>query len=539
MYYIVSIEVLIFDSSSFTLYPKNSHENINGELIMNNLYEIDALNITSINDENAICMDYPDPDVIRVGNNYYMVSTTMHFFPGCEILSSTDLVNWKHACYVYEKLDSTEGQTLRDGKGIYGKGMWAATIRYHKDTFYIMFVCNDTQKTYLYTLKSIDGILDESCSFKWAKQYVEGFYHDCSLLFDTDDEGNSHIYVAYGNTDIYLTELSPDLHGPLEGGLHRLIISDQGNPMLGYEGSHLYKINGKYYIFLIHLTRDAGKRTEACFMTDSITGDFVGGDILNDDWGYCNSGIAQGGIVDTPDGKWYALLFQDRGAVGRIPILTKMHFEGDKPIIDKEYSYLNTPNRWQFNHEPDLSLVNFSIKNNADWKYSISTNKICHSIQEANNTLTNRLYYPISESEIDIDVSHLNNGDIAGLAILQGCHGFIGIKKENDAYYLFTESKCTSDASPFVYTYNINRSQEIPIESMQIRLGFTADFNIGKDTAQFYYYDNDLKKLVQPGVHNMLFKLDHFTGNRVALFMYSEETTGGSVTFSNYKCSII
>ena len=170
---------------------------------MNELYNLDAVNLTSINSENAICMDYPDPDVIRVGNTYYMVSTTMHFFPGCEILSSTDLINWNHACYVYEKLDSTNGQTLSDGTGIYGKGMWAATIRYHIDTFYIMFVCNDTHKTYLYTIKSPEGILDESYSFKWNKQNVEGFYHDCSLLFDNDREGNTHIYVAYGNTDVY------------------------------------------------------------------------------------------------------------------------------------------------------------------------------------------------------------------------------------------------------------------------------------------------------------------------------------------------
>lgn len=513
---------------------------------MNELYNLDALHISSINSENAICMDYPDPDVIRVGNTYYMVSTTMHFFPGCEILSSTDLINWKHACYVYEKLDSTNGQTLSDGTGIYGKGMWAATIRYHIDTFYIMFVCNDTHKTYLYTIKSPEGILDESFSFKWNKQNVEGFYHDCSLLFDTDNEGNTHIYVVYGNTDVYLTELAPDFSGPLAGGLHRLIVSDKGNPMLGYEGSHLYKINGKYYLFLIHSTRDAWKRTEACFISDSLAGDFVGGDILNDDWGYCNSGIAQGGIVDTPDGNWYALLFQDRGAVGRIPILAKMHFDGDTPVIDKEYSYLKTSNRWQFNHEPDLDCVKLEVTNNSDAdvvtanastiqsssiSITITTKELCSDILTAKNTITSRLYYPTTDVNVTLDASQLKVGDHAGLCILQGCYGLIGVRRDNDKLVLYTEEKKPLDNGAFTYESETTTTDITEINNTTIRLGFSVDFTDMKDEARFYYYDNDNNKILLPLIHKMYFKLDHFAGNRTALFMYSEKEYGGEARF--------
>ena len=96
-------------------------------------------------------LDYPDPDVIRVDDTYYMVSTTMHFVPGCEILRSYDLVHWEHLSYVYERLDSTEEQRLVGEKNCYGKGMWAASLRYHKGMYYICFVANDTGKTYLYT----------------------------------------------------------------------------------------------------------------------------------------------------------------------------------------------------------------------------------------------------------------------------------------------------------------------------------------------------------------------------------------------------
>ena len=103
------------------------------------------------------CLDYPDPDVIRVEDTYYMVTTTMHFMPGCEILRSFDLVRWEHAAFVYDRLDSTPGQMLAGNENIYGKGMWAASLRFHKDKFYICFAANDTGKTYLYTAKEIEG----------------------------------------------------------------------------------------------------------------------------------------------------------------------------------------------------------------------------------------------------------------------------------------------------------------------------------------------------------------------------------------------
>lgn len=248
-------------------------------------------------------------DVIRVEDTYYMVSTTMHFMPGCEILQSFDLVHWEHVTYVYETLDHTDAQQLKSGQNIYGQGMWAASLRYHEGRFYICFVANDTRKTYLYTSEKIDG--------PWKKQLIEGFYHDGSLLFDEDGRN----YIVYGNDEIWITELNEDLTAPKKDGLHRLLVSDHKNPELGYEGSHIQKINGYYYIFLVHSLRDRWMRTEACFYSDSLEGEFTGGDVLCDDRGYCGQGVAQGGIVDTPDGKWYAMLFQDSGAVGRIPIL--------------------------------------------------------------------------------------------------------------------------------------------------------------------------------------------------------------------------
>ena len=265
--------------------------------------------------------DYPDIDVIRVEDTYYMVSTTMHFMPGCVILKSYNLVDWEHAAYVYDELEETPGQTLKDNKGVYGRGMWAASLRYHNNKFYVSFVANDTHKTYLYTADKIEG--------PWHKSNINGFYHDMSLLFDDD----GRVYCVSGNTNITLTELEPDLSGPKKGGINKVIIRDDpANITLGYEGCHFYKINGKYYVFMIHMPK--GKmRTEGCYYADNIEGPYTGKDVLCSDLARWNSGVAQGGIVQATNGEWYGILFQDHGALGRIPVLVPVKFEDDFPVF--------------------------------------------------------------------------------------------------------------------------------------------------------------------------------------------------------------
>ena len=95
------------------------------------------------------------------------------------------------------------------------------------------------------------------------------------------------------------------------------------------KGPIFIKLTGSTTCFLIHSLPDCWRRVHAYFAADSLEGEFVGGDVLNDDRGYCDQGVAQGGIVDTPDGDWYAVLFQDSGAVGRIPVLIEWLPMGD------------------------------------------------------------------------------------------------------------------------------------------------------------------------------------------------------------------
>lgn len=507
-----------------------------------------------------IWSDYPDPDVIRVEDTYYMISTTMHFMPGGIILRSYDLIHWEILTYVYETLENTPGQCLFDKKGIYGKGMWAASLRYHKGTFYVCFVANDTGKTYLYRSDHILG--------PWSRQNIAGFYHDCSLLFDEDDR----TYIVYGNKTIYLTELNDSLTAPREGGLHRILAVDERNVSLGYEGSHLYKINGKYYLFLIHWPSEGSRRrTEICLMSDSLHSEFTGREVLDDDMDYHNAGVAQGGIVDTPEGDWYAMLFQDHGAIGRIPVLVPVHWETDgfpvfglsgrvpREIETKstkaDYQYeplamsddfhympekdgrIHLKKVWQWNHIPENTLWSVTERPGA---YRIRSGYLSPNAVLSVNTLTQRMMGPRSEITVTVDGSGLRDDDYAGLCALQGCYGFLAITRKAGRYYLVMAGK-EFDKEENIWG-NPEGDQASGKEYARVPLAdsvstavlrIVADFENNADTADFYYQENgEWKKL---GITQKLyFRLDHFTGCRVGLFLFSTQTTGGTADFMNF-----
>ena len=104
----------------------------------------------------VIFADVPDIDIIRVGDAFYMVSTTMHLSPGCPVMRSYDLVNWEIVNYVYNTLDDKDNLALRNGENNYGKGQWAATLRYNDGVYYAGFLSYATGKTYIYHTNDIE-----------------------------------------------------------------------------------------------------------------------------------------------------------------------------------------------------------------------------------------------------------------------------------------------------------------------------------------------------------------------------------------------
>ena len=486
--------------------------------------------------------DFPDPDVIRVGDTYYICSTTMYFMPGGAMLRSYDLINWEFCSHIYDTLEDTPRENLDGEQNAYGCGMWAPCLRYHNGKFYVFFIANDTGRTYCFTSDKAEG--------PWEKHYVEGFYHDCSVLFDDD----GRVYIIYGNRKIYLTELKPDLSGPKEGGVNKLIISDPEGPFLGYEGAHLYKINGKYYAFFIHTSPEKWIRIEAAFMADNIEGPWVGKDVISyylED----TTGVAQGGIVDTPDGKWYGVIFGDRGAVGRIPNIVPMHFDEtgfpvfDTPTVDiettstrPEYVYdklfksddfnysagadgkIKLDDVWEFNHNPKPDYWTAG-----DGKFTLTTEKIASTVEFARNTLTQRSKYPETDAQVSLDASKLNDGDVMGLVMLQYRYGIIGITKECGKYYLVMRSRTGEGENPDTES----EYARIPLSSPEATVRVRAEFSLGSSEERFYYLDGGEWKEFGIPVHPT-FDLKHFVGCRVGLFAYSTEKVGGSASFSHF-----
>lgn len=317
------------------------------------------------------------------------------------------------------------------------------------------------------------------------------------------------------------------------------------------------------------MTKTAGRRTQACYRADSLDGTFIGGEVFNDDMGYFNSGVAQGGIVDTPEGKWYAMLFQDHGAVGRIPVLVPMSFIEGVPLFAKEapkqvqiastrpgYSYkplvasdrfeytlddrgqVRLSDVWQWNHTPHDELWSVT---EVPGVYRIRTGQLSPNLTFAVNTLTQRSMGPACAARVTLDGSGLNDGDYAGLCFLIGTYGLIALTKEAGQYYLVMQSRESQDASIFGNLIDQEPATEharIPIQGAVVTLQGSANFVENQDECRFAYLDGSEWKSL--GIaHKMVYKLDHFMGCRIGLLLYSTQEIGGRADFSNFEYELL
>ncbi|MBQ7138665.1 MAG: family 43 glycosylhydrolase [Clostridia bacterium] len=477
-----------------------------------------------------IYADYPDPDVTRAGDCYYMISTAMHMFPGGQILRSYDLTHWEHCAYVYDILGETARQRMDEGH-IYGKGMWAASLKYARGCFHAVFTSNDTGHSYYYTAEKAEG--------PWTRQPMNGFWYDPGLLFDDDGK----VYVAHGNRTVRITELAADLSEKRAGGLDRVVLVDD-NPRLGWEGSHFIKHDGWYYLFNIHWRPDH-MRAMGCFRSRTLDGEFEGGEFMELDLDGRHAGVAQGGPVQLHDGSWALFLFQDHGAVGRIPVVVPFRWVDGWPVVDEVPKHLELPSSrpayeyaplytsddlrdgwsvlWQWNHEPHPELIECD-----ETGLHITTDRLASNCTEAINTLTQRCFGPRMSAEVVVDGSDLKPGDHAGICALMGCFAQLAVTRREEGLYLVLTRKDAASGE-------IVTEEERPFGATS-RL--QAEFDFTTDTVQFLTLDADAGwvKIGQP--HQLVYRLDHFMGCRVGLFMYSTKETGGSARFTGFRYQV-
>ncbi len=225
--------------------------------------------------------DVPDPSMIRVGNYYYLVSTTMHLMPGCPVMRSKDLVHWETISYVFQRLTDLPRYDLKEGT-VYGRGQWASSIRYHDERFYVWFSPNDEpHRGYIYTAEDPAG--------EWTLVSRPPHHHDASLFFDDDGK----VYLFYGTGQ--LRQLKSDLSDVEPGGIDQKIFERDADEQGLLEGSQAFKHNGRYYVMMISMdwSIPGRLRREVCYRADQITGPYEKKVILETEFqGY--GGVGQG-----------------------------------------------------------------------------------------------------------------------------------------------------------------------------------------------------------------------------------------------------
>lgn len=474
----------------------------------------------------VIAADFPDPDVIRVGSWYYMVNTTMFVFPGVTILKSHDLVNWQYCCNAVKRFDFNPAYDL-DGGDRYGHGQWATCIRHHDGKYYLLFVTLD-EGGFLCTADKPEG--------PWKIRHLPRGFYDASLLFDTDGK----IYAAHGNSKLYVTPLDSNF---APAGKDHLVFT--GDIRHGLEGTHFYKINGYYYLYSTYGARDG---IQVALRSRNVYGPYKEKVVMRDTIPGVNYGIHQGALIQTQTGQWWTMLFVDQGAFGRFPSLqpikwvdgwpmvgvdgkpvvtyTKPDVGGAYPITTLATSSdFNSPKlgmQWGWNHNPVPGKWSLTAR---PGYLRLETAKIVSALPQARNTLTQRMFAYYSKTipstaTVKMDIGHMKNGDVAGLAVFQNPYALIAVKKIGGADYVaMVNDGITVDSTL--------------VKASTIYLRAYANYGTGRAT---FAYSLDNKSFTNFGNQLfMQFSLSVFTGNKFCLFNYATKALGGYVDFDWFR----
>jgi beta-xylosidase len=519
--------------------------------------------------------DYPDPDVIRVGEDYYLSTTSMQYFPGCPIMKSKDLVNWKTIGYAAdgEKLmkaydpskhpgDDRSGKLshmILDGGDIYGNGPWASSIRYRDGVFYVLYSCNDLNTSFMSIATDPSG--------EWEVYDLGHFLYDPSLFFD--DDGTPYVFcqritanISYDRmaefneqcNNIRITKLTLDCKGVAEGPK---VVFNNGSYI---EGIRAYKVDGYYYILNI------AEHPMIAHRAKNIYGPYEKKEpsyLLDDTYNFSQGFAKQGSIVQLPNGDWWSIVFQDFGSIGRRPLLLPIKWVDNWPmyglegngkavvtnavpntgvssahIYQKKTDYFDSDKlglQWQWNHVPDA--LKWSLTERKGYlrlKTASNLNDI-FNIYNARNTLTQRVEGPSSCATIEMDISNMKFGDVAGLSVLQAPYGYIGIEKVSDTL---------SDI------IMVNNTEYLEFEGQRVNKGdiiervinftgktiyFRAETTPYTERALFYYSTDNInwKRLGNDLV--MKYSVSVFCGNRFSIFNFSTLQEGGFVDVNWFK----
>ena len=472
--------------------------------------------------------DIPDPDVIRVGDTYYMVSTTMVHFPGATILKSKDMVNWEYCANPLEKLNEDDSYKLLNGKSAYAKGMWACSMKYNDGKFYILINGNDS-RAWLLSATDPEG--------KWDVKRLSRNYYDPGMLFDGDK-----VYVACGINHLMMCELDANFNFIRE---KKVVVRDDA----GLEGCHLYKKGDYYYIYATYGGWPSG---QVVFRSTDPFGTYEEKMLVEKNIDGKVNTIHQGALIEDTKGNWWTIMQEDLGAFGRMPNLQPVKWVDNWPVVGdngKPYKTYTKPTgtnlnpkqmattdvfrnfpldkQWEWNHLPNSS--GYSLFERPGW-LRLKATSTTTQLSQAQNTLTQRIFAHNDKSSIGtvkLDVSRLAEGDRAGICVFQDPYAQVGVEKKNGEYNIYWRQDALDGASASTKEQYASASVKDSIVYLRASITYSTS------RTKFYYsLDNKTWKAIG-GETSMSFNLSVFVGARFGLFCYATNSSmgGGSADF--------
>lgn len=424
----------------------------------------------------VIFADYSDPDVIRVGDTYYMTASSFNYTPGLPILTSQDLINWELKNYA---LENVPGEQFNHPQ--HSKGVWAPAIRFHEGYFYIYYGMPDEG---IFMVKAKDPLK------KWDEPVCvlegKGLIDSCPYW---DSDGRAYIVHAYAKSRIGFKSILGIFEMSWDGTKaisEDHFIFDGQKTQITIEGPKVYKRNGYYYIF----APAGGVKTgwQTVLRSKDIHGPFEERIVMAQGQAKTN-GPHQGAWVEGRKNEDWFIHFQDKGLYGRVTHLQPMEWINDWPVIGmvneneecgepvEEYkkpqvnitqklrpTYLKASDdfaitldkvaRRKLKGEPKLGLQWQWTGNHNDSFYSLlkregmltlpslNPNRIENpTIFKLPNILTQKIIAPYFVATTRMAFSQMQNNEICGMSLMGGNYAFLGVWMHDDKKeIIFVES---------------------------------------------------------------------------------------------------
>lgn len=478
--------------------------------------------------------DYPDPDVLRAGDTFYFVSSTNHLSPGLALLESKDLVNWRLLPPVIADTGVLSPSLRPERMGGYGGGVWAPSIRRRGDRCFIHF----GPGLWVMTADRPEGPWSPPRRMD-AKGSMERLIDCCPLW---DDDGRAWLVATrtghWQDYQILLFEMSPDGTALLDEGrlLHR------GNVA---EANKIYKRDGFYYVMYVQHPEQEN-RVQFVMRARSLDGPWEHRRLFDWEDPARERRPGQGGLVDTPDGRWFFLCHTNNGInLGRFPVLLpvvwrdgwpvlgadpdgdgvgRMVWQAPKPIAGQEPRWPQSSDdfgapklgpQWAFNHAPRADR--WSLTERPGFLRLTASRPVgAGGFFGASNTVVQRVMGLRAEAVVRLDISGLQDGAYAGLCHFGRKSFTLGAWQDKGGRRLrFARYAHGKDAAAF------DRSETGPelvgdILYLRTRIGGSkAEFAYSLDGRAFTPFGGEVE--VARG---------HWLGNRVGVFCWNETADG-------------